>query len=182
MITLAQYSMDQILPFIGFDQKRLRLETADDVYMVKTGSTRLECLKRSQQCVRCKCNGTIWLLQSHVVNPPRVLMNCFIDNCPWCSLRPCRDAGGGGGNPHLNLYHKGRRGMILMTHDHRIPRSRGGSNGIENAQTLCTQCNNHKGCMMPEEYERLETHNQKLHDYARRNAEANLMDGRSIGS
>ena len=31
-----------------------------------------------------------------------------------------------------------------MTHDHRIPKSRGGSHGLENALGLCGNCNTRK--------------------------------------
>lgn len=34
---------------------------------------------------------------------------------------------------------------VLMTRDHIIPRSRGGSEGLENMQTMCTKCNSKKG-------------------------------------
>jgi 5-methylcytosine-specific restriction endonuclease McrA len=42
---------------------------------------------------------------------------------------------------HLNLYSKD----ILMTKDHIIPKSLGGSNGLHNMQTMCLPCNQKKG-------------------------------------
>ncbi len=59
--------------------------------------------------------------------------------------------------PHLNLYHvqeeeeKGewknlaKDGMVLMTKDHIIPRSKGGPTTLENLQTMCSICNGKKG-------------------------------------
>ena len=47
---------------------------------------------------------------------------------------------------HLNLYaidDKGRE--VLMTRDHIIPVSRGGSNAMANSQTMCSNCNTTKG-------------------------------------
>jgi len=45
----------------------------------------------------------------------------------------------------VNLY--GWRGdkEILMTWDHVLPKSLGGSNRLENAQCMCTECNGEKG-------------------------------------
>lgn len=51
---------------------------------------------------------------------------------------------------HLNLYAVDADGKeVLMTRDHIVPRSRGGSEGIENMQTMCTRCNGKKGDKMP---------------------------------
>lgn len=42
---------------------------------------------------------------------------------------------------HLNLYSDND---IMLTFDHVMPKSRGGPNTIENAQTLCYACNQEK--------------------------------------
>jgi 5-methylcytosine-specific restriction endonuclease McrA len=36
-----------------------------------------------------------------------------------------------------------------LTVDHRLPRSRGGTNALENLQTMCSPCNNAKGNALP---------------------------------
>ena len=47
--------------------------------------------------------------------------------------------------PHLNLYGFDRRGNhILFTRDHIKPKSKGGSNHLYNAQTMCLDCNGKK--------------------------------------
>lgn len=47
---------------------------------------------------------------------------------------------------HFNLYAIGHYGHeVLMTKDHIIPKSKGGSEEIENMQTMCTDCNRKKG-------------------------------------
>lgn len=52
--------------------------------------------------------------------------------------------------PHLNLYATGLpdRVEILMTKDHIVPRSRGGSDALWNMQTMCFCCNERKGDSM----------------------------------
>ena len=43
---------------------------------------------------------------------------------------------------HLNLYAINSRGCeVLMTRDHIMPRSKGGSEDISNMQTMCLTCN-----------------------------------------
>lgn len=46
---------------------------------------------------------------------------------------------------HLNLYGIKDGKEILMTKDHIIPRSKGGSNDISNLQCMCVYCNKKKG-------------------------------------
>ncbi len=50
---------------------------------------------------------------------------------------------------HLNLYAVDKDGKeVLMTKDHIIPKSKGGSNKVENMQTMCCRCNEKKGNIM----------------------------------
>lgn len=47
---------------------------------------------------------------------------------------------------HLNLYGTDKfNSEILMTKDHIIPKSKGGSDFLENFQTMCSRCNSVKG-------------------------------------
>lgn len=44
--------------------------------------------------------------------------------------------------PHLNLFAKNNeQKLVLMTQDHIIPRSRGGSNHLDNLRPACATCN-----------------------------------------
>lgn len=54
--------------------------------------------------------------------------------------------------PHLNLYAINTYGdEVLMTSDHIIPKSKGGSSTLGNLQPLCTTCNHNKADRLPEE-------------------------------
>lgn len=47
--------------------------------------------------------------------------------------------------PHLNLYYVDTNHKILITRDHIRPLSKGGSDTLDNLQTMCIDCNQMKG-------------------------------------
>lgn len=49
---------------------------------------------------------------------------------------------------HLNFYGVKDGKEVMMTADHRIPRSKGGKNCLENYQPMCSPCNSRKGSKM----------------------------------
>lgn len=52
----------------------------------------------------------------------------------------------GDGHYHMNLYAINEEGTeVLMTKDHIIPKSKGGSNTLNNYQPMCIICNRKKG-------------------------------------
>jgi len=55
----------------------------------------------------------------------------------------------------FHLYGKTEDGKeILFTQDHAVPKSKGGSNSLDNLQTMCSPCNSTKGDNMPTENEK----------------------------
>lgn len=111
----------------------------DSIVLVRVGvsSLRLRCFKRSPVCVKCGRIGNVFVAEKSVENDV---------------------------SPHLNLYAKLPDGsMVLMTHDHIIPKSRGGANHISNAQTMCAPCNHKKSDDMPQDSQsKLKEYVQKL--------------------
>lgn len=105
----------------------IKLETPNGNYDCKVSSYRMELFRQNPKCVSCERIGSLWILQSHHMKE----------------------------RPHLNLYHVGEEvqewkklsdnGLVMMTKDHIIPRSRGGPTNLENLQTMCAICNGKKG-------------------------------------
>jgi hypothetical protein len=88
---------------------------------VNRHSIRLLTFKRSTKCVACGVEGELFSLERN-------------------------------GNPgyHFNMYGRNEHGhLVLMTKDHIVPKSKGGSNGLDNMQTMCTKCNSKKADTMP---------------------------------
>jgi 5-methylcytosine-specific restriction endonuclease McrA len=155
MITLAEYPVHELMPLIGMGNPPIELVVSGYPYKVKLSGVRLECFKRNAKCVSCRLIGTVFKLQSHEYKGPKLGTNCFLNECPWCALRgyKTRRRMNEWQKPHLNLFAKDRGGnMILMTKDHIYPKSKGGSDGIENMQTMCVRCNQNKADTIPEHY------------------------------
>jgi hypothetical protein len=121
MITLAQYPLSEVLPFIPKDRsdkvsKRIFIDDLGNEYNIKTHSLRLITFKKSQSCICCGLTADRFLLQRAVDE-----------------------------NPHLNMYGEKEGKLILFTMDHFIPQSKGGTNDLTNLQTMCAECNELKG-------------------------------------
>lgn len=129
MQTYSFWLYEELLPYIGHGkQDRMMFSTTQGSYVVTVNSTKLELFKRNPKCVGCRLHGQIWILESHG------------------SLHESREA-----RPHLNLYALTRNdSLVLMTRDHIYPRSAGGSDGLTNLQTMCSNCNQKKGNALPD--------------------------------
>lgn len=91
-------------------------ETLDSI-QPKLSSNRLLTLKNSQVCVECGIRGNVFVLER-------------------ANKR----------EPHISLYGvNDKEELILMTADHIIPKSLGGTGAMSNLQTMCKICNETKG-------------------------------------
>lgn len=117
------YRPEEILPRIGFDADRMPVgEHEGRTLSVGCQSIRLRTFKRSLVCVDCGKAGAEFRAEQTMSDARR------------------------GNNPHLNLY---AADGTLMTHDHVVPKSRGGSDHPSNTQTMCTDCNCRKADKVP---------------------------------
>lgn len=92
-------------------------------YFVKMTSHRYWLFRSNQSCVVCGRTGSIMVLQH----------DCGI------KFKGCSKV-------HFNMYAVEPDGTrVLMTKDHIHPASKGGMNGFDNFQTMCTICNGIKG-------------------------------------
>ena len=129
-VFLAEYDVETILPLLGLRSaanfrhgnhgKELFTLPNGESYWVKVSTPRLECLKDNQTCVWCGRTGNVFALER-----------------------------GGNETPHLNLYHRGNGGLLMMTQDHILPLAWDGTSDIDNLQTMCAQCNKAKGTLTP---------------------------------
>lgn len=125
METLAEYSVEDMLPFIPNGKYTAVIDGKE--YHIRVGSTRLRCFKRSLECVGCGVVGEIFRLE-----------------CQMNEDNEVRET------PHLNLYAPAKHGYhdaewVLMTQDHILPRSKGGKSCLSNLATMCVKCNGLKG-------------------------------------
>lgn len=116
-------------------EERQRAYTASDgvEYFVNMTSERYWAFRENPSCVVCGRTGNAMVLQHD---------------------RGHRLSGGSCNKPHFNMYAVEPDGTrVLMTKDHVLPSSKGGTNGIDNFQTMCTICNGIKGdrIMTPQE-------------------------------
>lgn len=126
MNVIAEYSPMDILPWTGPLAEPEEFEVEGKVYRVKMRSLRYQTFRKSLKCATCGVEGVLMRLEyCHGSDPYR---------------------------PHFNLYAITEEGLpLLMTRDHIIPSSRGGTDAISNQQTMCTACNCKKGNKMPGE-------------------------------
>ena len=114
-IRAGTYKPEHIFPYIGNHLKKFEGKP------VSMNSKRYKVFKKSLQCVSCGIKGKFFALEHH--KKQRKSTNKF----------------------HFNLYAIKDGEEILMTKDHIIPKSKGGSDSLKNLQTMCCECNSKKG-------------------------------------
>ena len=155
MITLAKFSIEEVLPFTGRGKPSKVYYVNGIPYVIKMSSLRYQTFQKSIKCVQCGLSGDFFLLQYSPFNEKKSKEKvvCHISDCEMCAMRleslEHRQPEGWE-KPHFNLYHMGKKGgLILMTKDHIIPKSRNGRDHIDNLQTMCITCNLRKSNTMP---------------------------------
>ena len=119
MVRLHVFALDEILPFVSLTAQP---QTYAGV-TYKLTSHRLLTFKVNHRCVVCGRVGLFFSLEQDYTN--------FLH-------QPTK--------AHLNMYAVDPDGTwVLMTKDHIIPKVHGGTNTLENYQTMCLPCNNRKG-------------------------------------
>ncbi|MFH1526381.1 MAG: HNH endonuclease [Bacteroidota bacterium] len=117
MITLGEFSIEEVLPYTGCRAYSRVFSVGNNFWKVKMQSQRYQIFKeKGLICVCCGIVGAKFLLQMHENDK----------------------------SPHFNLYAEKDGELILMTKDHIIPKSKGGSNHFSNLQPMCSLCNHLK--------------------------------------
>lgn len=117
---LARFGVDEILALIPSEDNgnyglKAAIETDFGTIYVSIASKKLLTFKQSTICTSCGAQGDYFLL---LRNPHAK------------------------GRASLEMFSKEDK---LLTRDHIMPRSLGGSNDMSNSQTMCLTCNSKKG-------------------------------------
>lgn len=121
---LAKFDAAVILAMVPQDDgnygQKTAIETHEGIIRVSIASKKLMTFKKSVVCAECSAQGAYFLL----IRSPIIK-----------------------GRASLELFTVDGK---LLTRDHIIPKSLGGSNDMSNSQTMCLMCNSKKGSQMPE--------------------------------
>ena len=117
LIHVAEFDINDVFSYVTAEESKKSWTINGQIYSVKMNSDRYLVFKQNTSCAACGLQGTRMILD---LNPNDM-------------------------NPHFNLYGVEDERLILMTKDHIQPKSKGGSDTLDNFQTMCTTCNNLKG-------------------------------------
>jgi hypothetical protein len=116
LIHIGKFLPDDVFPFVTEEETKKEFLVDGFQYQVRMNSDRYHLFKENRKCVSCGLEGIYMILD---MNP-------------------------GDTSPHFNLYAEENGRLILMTKDHILAKSKGGTDSLENFQTCCSICNNLK--------------------------------------
>lgn len=116
LIHIQKYDPDEIFSLVTQEDEKKEFIVGEKSYFVRMNSSRYHVFKSNKSCVSCGLQGKYMILD---INPG--------DMCP-----------------HFNFYAEENGRLVLMTKDHIIAKSKGGTNDLSNFQTCCAICNNLK--------------------------------------
>jgi hypothetical protein len=117
LIHIGVFELDDVIPFVTAEDSKKDYRVGDEVYQVRMNSDRYHVFKLNHCCVSCGLAGSKMILD---MNP-------------------------GDTSPHFNMYAVEHDRLVLMTKDHILAKSKGGTDDLDNFQVMCSVCNNLKG-------------------------------------
>lgn len=117
LIHLGAFGLDDVFPFVTAEDTKKEYSVGDKTYQVRMNSDRYHVFRTNNLCVSCGLAGSKMILD---MNP-------------------------GDSSPHFNMYAEENGRLVLMTKDHKLAKSKGGTDDLDNYQTMCATCNNLKG-------------------------------------
>jgi len=157
-LVFKEYSVTEMVEmFNGKDKINIEYTDGDgnkQSVEINKDKYRMRNIIKHRKCVNCGRSGNVFRLEQH--------MNQRRDQ----KKEHCK--------PHINLYCRTKRNIVLMTSDHIIPVSEGGNNNSVNIQMMCSICNSMKDSRIEIKY-----FTPKLIEYVKR-IRPILLDGINI--
>lgn len=127
VVIVGTYSVEEVLGQVHESSSEKKTEFHG--HNIRFGSTGFRVFNRSLVCECCGIIGKKFILKvrENIQNKYKFGQILIVKE------------------PELNLFAEEYGEDILMTQDHIIPQSKGGSNNLDNLQTMCSICNNIKG-------------------------------------